>query len=87
MITRFAPSPTGELHLGHVLHALWVWRVAAERGAKVLIRMEDHDRTRCRPEYELSILEDLEWLGFVPDAISRSSLNSRPSPYRQSDNP
>jgi glutamyl/glutaminyl-tRNA synthetase len=87
MITRFAPSPTGELHLGHVLHALWVWRTAEERGARVLVRMEDHDRSRCTPAYERAILEDLEWLGFVPDAVSRASLEAAQSPYRQSDHP
>ena len=86
-MTRFAPSPTGELHLGHVSHAKWVWNTAAELGATVLIRMEDHDRTRCRPEYERSILEDLAWLGFEPDAASRSSLDRHPSPFRQSDHP
>lgn len=87
LVTRFAPSPTGELHLGHVLHASWVWRIAREQNAKVLVRMEDHDRTRCRPEYERSILTDLEWLGFAPDAESRASLNSSPSAFRQSDHP
>ena len=87
LVTRFAPSPTGELHLGHVLHALWVWRVAREHDATVLIRMEDHDRTRCKPEYERSILNDLEWLGFVPEAVSRTSLDTSPSPFRQSDHP
>ncbi|MES1259220.1 MAG: glutamate--tRNA ligase family protein [Gemmatimonadota bacterium] len=87
MITRFAPSPTGELHLGHVAHAIWVWRIAAQQNAKVIVRMEDHDRTRCKPEYERSILDDLEWLGFVPDAVSRASLDAHPSEYRQSDHP
>lgn len=87
MITRFAPSPTGELHLGHVLHASWVWRVAREHDATVLVRMEDHDRNRCRPEYERSILADLDWLGFVPDAVSRASLDASPSAFRQSDHP
>ena len=86
-VTRFAPSPTGELHLGHVAHALWVWRAARELDATVLIRMEDHDRTRCRPEFERSILADLDWLGFVPDAESRASLDTSPSPFRQSDHP
>lgn len=85
-VTRFAPSPTGELHLGHVAHAIWVWRIAREHDATVLIRMEDHDRTRCRPEYERSILADLDWLGFEPDAVSRVSLDSAPSAFRQSDN-
>ena len=87
MITRFAPSPTGELHLGHVAHAICVWRIAAEHKAKVVIRMEDHDRTRCKPEYERSILDDLDWLGFNLDAVSRASLDSHPSAYRQSDHP
>lgn len=63
-LTRFAPSPTGYLHLGHVAHALHVWGIAAENGAQVLLRIEDHDRGRCRPEYEQAILEDLQWLGF-----------------------
>ena len=85
-VTRFAPSPTGELHLGHVAHAIWVWRIAREHDATVLIRMEDHDRTRCRPEHERSILADLDWLGFEPDAVSRASLDSAPSAFRQSDN-
>ncbi len=49
--------------------------------------MEDHDRHRCRPEYERSILADLDWLGFVPDAVSRASLDSSPSAFRQSDHP
>jgi glutamyl-Q tRNA(Asp) synthetase len=58
--TRFAPAPTGWLHLGHVLNAEYVWG----SGAEVLLRIEDHDRERCRPEYETGILEDLEWLGY-----------------------
>ena len=61
MLTRFAPAPTGWLHLGHVLNAEYVWR----SGADVLLRIEDHDRERCRPEYEAGILEDLAWLGYV----------------------
>ena len=68
MRTRFAPAPTGHLHLGHVVNAIHVWGVARARGAEVLLRIEDHDRSRCRPEFEASIREDLEWLGFVPDA-------------------
>jgi len=73
-VTRFAPSPTGYLHLGHVAHACEVWRLAGELGAKVLLRIEDHDRGRCRPEYEAAILEDLAWLGFRWDGpIHRQS--------------
>lgn len=67
MLTRYAPSPTGHLHLGHVVNAIYVWGLARAAGGRVLLRMEDHDRVRCRPEYESSILADLEWLGFVPD--------------------
>ncbi len=63
MLTRFAPAPTGWLHLGHVLNAEHVWNA----GAGVLLRIEDHDRERCRREYEAGILEDLEWLGYRPD--------------------
>jgi glutamyl-Q tRNA(Asp) synthetase len=82
--TRFAPAPTGHLHLGHVVNALHIWGAAGERGGTVLLRIEDHDRQRSRPEYETSILDDLEWLGFVHDgpivrqserdAIYRSAL-------------
>jgi glutamyl/glutaminyl-tRNA synthetase len=68
MLTRYAPSPTGHLHLGHVVNAIYVWGLARAADGRVLLRMEDHDRIRCRPEYESSILEDLAWLGFVPDA-------------------
>ena len=84
-VTRFAPSPTGWLHLGHVANALWTWGIARKLSAPVLLRMEDHDRSRCRPEYEQQIFSDLAWLGFVPDPESASSLRAGPSPYRQSD--
>jgi glutamyl-Q tRNA(Asp) synthetase len=63
VLTRFAPAPTGWLHLGHVRNAEYVWT----SGAEVLLRIEDHDRERCRPEYEAGILEDLEWLGYRSD--------------------
>jgi glutamyl-Q tRNA(Asp) synthetase len=67
MVTRFAPAPTGYLHLGHVANAIRVWGDARARGGRVLLRIEDHDRERCRPEYEAAILEDLAWLGFAHD--------------------
>jgi glutamyl-tRNA synthetase/glutamyl-Q tRNA(Asp) synthetase len=67
VITRFAPAPTGHLHLGHIVNALHVWGAARDRGGLVLLRMEDHDRQRSRPEFEASILEDLAWLGFTSD--------------------
>jgi glutamyl/glutaminyl-tRNA synthetase len=65
-LTRFAPAPTGLLHLGHVANAVWTWGLAASAGAAVLLRIEDHDRQRCRPEHDAAILEDLAWLGFEP---------------------
>ena len=58
-VTRFAPSPTGYLHLGHAYSA-WF---AAERGARLILRIEDIDLSRCRPEFEDAIFEDLSWLG------------------------
>jgi glutamyl-Q tRNA(Asp) synthetase len=75
-LTRFAPSPTGYLHLGHVANAIWVWGVARALGGRVLLRIEDHDATRCRPEYERALLEDLEWLGFVPDELAPHQSDS-----------
>ena len=66
-LTRFAPAPTGYLHLGHVANAVVVWTLAAREGGRVLLRIEDHDRTRCRPEYDTALLEDLDWLGFRAD--------------------
>ena len=81
-VTRFAPAPTGWLHLGHVVNALHVWGIARERGGRVILRLEDHDRTRCRDEYADAILEDLEWLGFVPDSIApRQSSHERTDRY------
>ena len=67
-LTRFAPAPTGYLHLGHVANAVWTWGLAAESGARVLLRIEDHDRQRSRPVYDAALLEDLDWLGFRADA-------------------
>jgi glutamyl/glutaminyl-tRNA synthetase len=81
-VTRFAPAPTGWLHLGHVVNALRVWGIARERGGRVILRIEDHDRTRCREEYVDGILEDLEWLGFVPDSVApRQSSAERNARY------
>ena len=66
-ITRFAPSPTGFLHLGHVYSASLAWRSARESGGRFILRMEDIDQTRCRPEFEAAIYEDLSWLGLEWD--------------------
>ncbi len=61
--TRFAPSPTGLLHRGHALSALTGWAMARAAGGRFLLRIEDIDQSRCRPEYNAAILEDLHWLG------------------------
>lgn len=62
-VTRFAPSPTGYLHRGHAFSALTASQAAREAHGRFLLRIEDIDRTRCRPEYEAAIYEDLAWLG------------------------
>lgn len=63
LVTRFAPSPTGRLHLGHALSAMIGWRRARDGGGRFLVRIEDIDAMRCRPDYERAIYEDLAWLG------------------------
>jgi glutamyl/glutaminyl-tRNA synthetase len=73
--TRFAPAPTGYLHLGHVANALFVWGLAAATGRRVVLRIEDHDRQRSRAAFDAALLEDLAWLGFAADS----------GPLRQSD--
>ncbi len=71
IVTRFAPSPTGYLHLGHVHSALHGWTRAHQSGGRFLLRIEDIDPTRCRPEYTQAILEDLRWLGLDWDGEVR----------------
>src|SRR5690348_7070088 len=62
-VFRFAPSPNGYLHLGHALSALLNADMARAAGGRLLLRIEDIDALRCRPEYEAAIYEDLAWLG------------------------
>ena len=64
-IFRFAPSPNGYLHLGHAYSALLNDDMAREAGGRLLLRIEDIDAARCRPEYEAAIYEDLHWLGIA----------------------
>lgn len=71
LVTRFAPSPTGHLHLGHAYSALRAWRRAREAGGRFLLRLEDIDPVRCRAEYAAAILEDLHWLGLDWDGAVR----------------
>src|SRR5580692_9572019 len=60
---RFAPSPTGYLHKGHAFSALTAFETARRLGGRFVLRIEDIDFTRCRPEFEVAISEDLAWLG------------------------
>jgi glutamyl-Q tRNA(Asp) synthetase len=71
VVTRFAPSPTGYLHLGHVRSALEGWRAARAAGGRFLLRLEDIDHTRCRPKFAAAIVEDLAWLGLDWDGPIR----------------
>ena len=75
-IVRFAPSPTGFLHEGHLLSALYVWAAAKKWGLKVHLRIEDHDQSRARPAYIKGIREDLAWLGFHYDSESIQSARN-----------
>jgi glutamyl-Q tRNA(Asp) synthetase len=85
VLTRFAPAPTGWLHLGHVLNAEHVWGRAGAEGGRVLLRVEDHDRTRARPEFEAGILDDLDWLGYRPDIYPTEAFRQGRCEGRQSD--
>lgn len=62
-VTRFAPSPTGRLHKGHAFSALSAFKAAQDAGGRFILRIEDIDPTRCKPEFEDGIYEDLRWLG------------------------
>ena len=64
-VFRFAPSPNGYLHLGHAFSALLNHDLARDTGGRFLLRIEDIDTTRCRPEFETAIYEDLAWLGIA----------------------
>ena len=72
--TRFAPSPTGRLHLGHAYSAIFAYDTARQADGAFLLRIEDIDQGRCRPEFEAGILEDLAWLGLAwPLLVRRQS--------------
>ena len=74
MITRFAPSPSGWLHLGHAYSARIGWDAARREGGRFLLRIDDLDQERCRPDYDAAIFDDLTWLGLDWDpAIRRES--------------
>lgn len=74
MRTRFAPSPSGHLHLGHAYSALFCFNKATEHKGEFILRIEDIDTTRCRPEFEQDIYDDLHWLGLSwPTPVRRQS--------------
>jgi glutamyl-Q tRNA(Asp) synthetase len=81
IVTRFAPSPTGYLHLGHAMSALSGWRRARAAGGRFLLRLEDIDPGRCRPEFAAAIVQDLAWLGLDWDGPVR--VQSRHLPEYQ----
>ena len=85
LLTRFAPAPTGFLHIGHVVNAVFVWGLARAIGGRVLLRVEDHDRQRCRAEYEAALLADLDWLGFEADVFPTAAFRRGRSEGRQSE--
>ena len=78
IVTRFAPSPTGYLHLGHAFSALIAWRRAREAGGRFLLRIEDIDPGRCRPDFLPAIQEDLAWLGLDWDGHVRVQSDHLP---------
>jgi glutamyl-Q tRNA(Asp) synthetase len=80
-VFRFAPSPNGHLHLGHALSALLNFDMARATLGRFLLRIEDIDETRCRPEFEAAIYEDLEWLGIGWDGPVRRQSDHLPA-YR-----
>ncbi|MSP47858.1 MAG: tRNA glutamyl-Q(34) synthetase GluQRS [Alphaproteobacteria bacterium] len=82
IVTRFAPSPTGRLHLGHAHSALLGHRRARDAGGRFLLRIEDIDGTRCRPEFVDGILEDLAWVGLDWDGEVRRQ-SQRMADYRR----
>ncbi len=80
-VTRFAPSPTGYLHLGHAFSALFAWQHAREADGRFVLRLEDIDPARCRPEFAEAILQDLAWIGIDWDGEVRVQSQHLPE-YR-----
>ena len=83
--TRFAPAPTRLLHLGHAASAVFVWGLAQAGGGRVVLRVEDHDRQRCRPEWEATLLADLDWLGLAVADGGTAAFRAGRHPWRQGD--
>jgi glutamyl-Q tRNA(Asp) synthetase len=77
-VTRFAPSPSGRLHVGHAHSALFAARAATKVGGRFLLRIEDIDPGRCRPDFEDGIYEDLAWLGLAWESPVRRQSEHMP---------
>src|SRR3989338_5237642 len=73
IIVRFAPSPTGWFHLGNARTALFNYLFAKNKGGKLILRIEDTDKERSKPEYEKDIVDNLDWLGIEFDETARQS--------------
>jgi glutamyl-tRNA synthetase len=71
VVTRFAPSPTGRLHVGNIRTALHNFLFARKHGGAFILRIDDTDRLRSTAEFEAAIRDDLTWLGLVPDQVVR----------------
>ena len=84
-VLRFAPSPNGKLHLGHALSAITGFEMAQRLKARYLLRIEDIDLARTRPEFIDGILRDLAWLGLHADVGEDELRTGGPCAYRQSD--
>jgi glutamyl/glutaminyl-tRNA synthetase len=85
LLTRFAPAPTGNLHLGHVVNAIYVWGLARSLRGRVLLRIEDHDRQRSRRDAEQKMLDDLDWLGLEADIYPTPCYKAAACDGRQSE--
>ena len=82
--TRIAPSVTGHLHRGHLLHLAYVWGLAVRTNSRIVVRLEDHDRQRWRSEFAASIVDDLTWLGILADPRTELPIqcqSDRPERY------
>jgi len=85
--TRFAPAPTGDLHLGHLVNAVLVWGIARATGGSVILRIEDHDRQRSRRPWDAALRADLGRLGLIPDEPDVDAWERPGCAWRQSDHP
>ena len=73
-VTRFAPSPTGFIHVGNLRTALMNWMIARKSGGTFILRLDDTDQERSKQEYADALMEDLEWLGLTWDRVEKQSL-------------